>query len=344
MSIVMTSPAEPFEIIGDTRVMTREQWLEHRRSGIGGSDAGAVMGMSPWGSLLSVWADKRGLMPEKEQNEAMEYGKRMEPLLREWFREVLLETEQKEAIVSEQPFMLRSVQWPWAIADLDGSIYVSPKGPEINVGSFPGGGLELKTADRAMAKHWGEGELPDDYYCQVQHYMGCTGWLWFYVFCLLGKKPLIRYVPRNDAFIADLMERERRLWEMIGSNEMPAPSGLDCDDDVLSVLYQGGGEDSVKVSQEIEEVMARHLALKESIDEWTEERKALGQRIKLAMGNAKRAQGVCYHATWSRFKKHPLDIDRLKREEPAIAAKYTREEDSERFAVSENSKREEKNQ
>jgi putative phage-type endonuclease len=325
---------DPFIVMANVDEITHEQWLELRRTGIGGSDAGGVLGMSRWSSPLSVWADKRGLLPEQPDNDDMEYGRRMEPTLRQWFIELMNSNGGDTLSAGEYPKMLRSTLYPWAIADLDGV-----------VGCVKGmGGLELKTADRSMAKEWKEGELPDGYYCQIQHYNAVTGWPWFYVFCLLGKHPIIRYVPRNQPFIDDLMERERQLWEMIEANTMPAPSGLDCDDCVLSALYQGGGEDTVKVSQEIEEVMARHAALKESIDEWTEERKSLGQRIKLAMGNAKRGQGAAYHATWSRFKKHPLDIERLKREEPVIAAKYTKEEDGERFAVTENSKKEEKNQ
>jgi len=37
--------------------LPREQWLALRKKGIGGSDAAGVMGMSPWSSPLSVWAD-----------------------------------------------------------------------------------------------------------------------------------------------------------------------------------------------------------------------------------------------------------------------------------------------
>ena len=38
--------------------LTREEWLARRRSGIGGSDVAAVLGLSPWKSPRQVWLDK----------------------------------------------------------------------------------------------------------------------------------------------------------------------------------------------------------------------------------------------------------------------------------------------
>lgn len=46
--------------------MSREEWLEERRKSIGGSDAAAVIGMSRFASPYTVWMDKTGRLPEKE--------------------------------------------------------------------------------------------------------------------------------------------------------------------------------------------------------------------------------------------------------------------------------------
>ena len=37
-----------------------DEWLQIRRQYIGGSDAGAVMGMNPYSSPTAVWAEKTG--------------------------------------------------------------------------------------------------------------------------------------------------------------------------------------------------------------------------------------------------------------------------------------------
>lgn len=43
-----------------TKGMTREEWLQYRRCGIGGSDASVVMGENPWRSVLQLWEEKTG--------------------------------------------------------------------------------------------------------------------------------------------------------------------------------------------------------------------------------------------------------------------------------------------
>jgi len=321
--------SEPFTIIGDTRELSREEWLSLRKTGIGGSDAGSIMGVSKWGSALSVWADKRGLLPEKEDNDDLAFGRRMEPVLREWFQDLLIDMG-AETLVEEFPQMLRSTLYPHALVNLDGTIYVKSQGR---------GGLEIKTADRSQAKLWRDDELPDAYFYQVQHAMAATGWPFFYVFCLLGKKPIIRYVPRNDAAIADLMHAEARFWEMVQANEMPAPSGLDCDDDVLSLLYQGGGEEEVRLDGHDAEMQSL-VTIKAEIKGLQEDAAQIAQHLKLAMGNAKRGIGAGYHANWSRFPVNRLDGAALKRDLPEVAKRYTKESQGERFTVAANGKKE----
>ena len=54
--------------------ITHEQWLAYRRTGLGGSDAGAIMGVSPYKSAYAVWADKLGALPPTEDSEPMRQG------------------------------------------------------------------------------------------------------------------------------------------------------------------------------------------------------------------------------------------------------------------------------
>lgn len=318
----------PYSVLADAGALTREDWLALRRTGIGGSDAGAILGASPWASPLSVWADKRGILPERDESDAMAYGKHAEPMLRGWFAEEMAKVVPVE--VAEFPQILRSLLYPWAIANLDGVATVHGETC----------GLELKTADRSQARHWREGELPDSYFWQVQHYMAVTGWPRFYVFALLGKRPLIRVVERNEPMIAELMQAERRLWEMVEANEMPAPSGLDCDSELLSALYQGGGEEIVQLDDEIDELMEIHRSLGASIKCEERERDELAQRIKLTMGNAKVGQGATHKATWSRFEMRRLDGAALKKEAPEVAERFTKVSKGERFIVSPNNQKE----
>ena len=58
--------------VASTVGLSRDEWLAIRRTGIGSSDIAGVLGLSPWASPYTVWADKRGRVPPVEQTEAME--------------------------------------------------------------------------------------------------------------------------------------------------------------------------------------------------------------------------------------------------------------------------------
>ena len=46
------------QILVGTEGLPREQWLEYRRKGIGGSDAAAVLGISPFRTGRDLYYDK----------------------------------------------------------------------------------------------------------------------------------------------------------------------------------------------------------------------------------------------------------------------------------------------
>ena len=70
-----------------TAKMSHEEWLEERRKSIGGSDAAAVIGMSRFASPYTVWMDKTGRLPEKEDTEAMRIGRDLEEYVAKRFEE-----------------------------------------------------------------------------------------------------------------------------------------------------------------------------------------------------------------------------------------------------------------
>ena len=54
-------------------------WLAWRRGGVGASDAPAIMGVSPWMDLDTLWLDKTGRRRGGFSNHAMRRGQRLEP-------------------------------------------------------------------------------------------------------------------------------------------------------------------------------------------------------------------------------------------------------------------------
>ena len=73
------------KILAPTANMSYEDWLEHRRLGIGGSDASVVCGINRYKSPVELWLDKTGQLPAQEAGEAAYWGSQLEALVRAEF-------------------------------------------------------------------------------------------------------------------------------------------------------------------------------------------------------------------------------------------------------------------
>ena len=69
--------------IADTKKMTHEEWVQLRKSSIGGSDSAICVNMNPYSGLITLYADKMGLSSEKETSEAMRLGTDLEAYVAE---------------------------------------------------------------------------------------------------------------------------------------------------------------------------------------------------------------------------------------------------------------------
>ena len=61
-----------------------ESWLKYRKNRIGGSDAPAIMGVSPYCTRLKLWERKKGIAPEQPMNSRMQRGVDQESEALEW--------------------------------------------------------------------------------------------------------------------------------------------------------------------------------------------------------------------------------------------------------------------
>jgi|LSQX01.2.fsa_nt_gb putative phage-type endonuclease len=96
--------------------MTREEWLETRRGGIGGSDISAIAGMNPWRSPLAVYLDKRGEIEDGPDNERMYWGRQLEDVVARHFAEV------NNVKIRRVKRILRHRKYDFFIANLDRTI------------------------------------------------------------------------------------------------------------------------------------------------------------------------------------------------------------------------------
>ena len=92
---------------------SHEEWLELRKGFIGGSDAGAVMGMNPYSSPFAVWAEKTGKIKGFAGNLTTMVGQYLEDLVAQLF------TQDTGKRVRRKNRMLVNDEYPWACADVD---------------------------------------------------------------------------------------------------------------------------------------------------------------------------------------------------------------------------------
>lgn len=149
--------------------MGHEEWLALRKTGIGGSDAGTVCGLNPYGSLMKLYHDKTGDVTDELDSEAVRQGHDLEQYVAERFMEA---TGLK---VRKSNFMYRSKEHPFMIADVDRLV------------AGEDAGLECKTASAYNTDKWKDGNIPLHYAMQCFHYMAVTGKrAWYIAAVILG--------------------------------------------------------------------------------------------------------------------------------------------------------------
>ena len=140
-----------------TTNLTHEEWLRYRKTGIGGSDAGAICGLNPYVSPMSVYFDKTSEEIQDFDNEAMRQGRDLEEYVARRF------TEETGFKVRRANAIYQNTAYPFMLANVDRLLV----GERI--------GLECKTTSAYNADKWADGLIPPHYEIQCHHYMAVTG-------------------------------------------------------------------------------------------------------------------------------------------------------------------------
>lgn len=292
--------------LAKTLDMPREQWLELRKKGIGGSDSAAIVGLNRYRSPFDVYADKLGLKPEIPDNEAMRQGRDLEQYVAERFMEA---TGKK---VRRRNAMLQHPEYPFMIADIDRWV----------VGE--NAGFEAKTTSVLNRAKFNQGEYPPSYYVQCVHYMAVTGAeRWYLAVLVLNNAFHVFTIERDDAEIQALIEAEKDFWENHVLKQIPpTPDGSGSTSELLKQMFPEAREREEVALYGHEEKIQQYLELDARVKELTLERDAIKQELQLALANAEigRAQG--YIVEWKNQVRQTLDTKKLKSDHAEIYEKY----------------------
>lgn len=306
-------------VLASTRGMARGDWLELRRLGIGGSDAAVVIGASRYKSRVELWAEKTGRDPGREAGLAARVGLFVEPLIVEIFK------EETGAHTHRLAAILRHPDHPWMIADVDRVV----KMPDGRTGI-----LDMKTVSAYKAREWDGGDVPPEYYCQIQHYLAVTGYRVGWLAALINNSVFkVAEVPRDDDFIANLIAAEAQFWATVEIDEPPSLDGSDAATAYLATLFPRSSGAEVSLPAEAS-------ALAQEYADATAEAKAAAKRaaeaenrLKGMLGDAESGSAPGWTIRWSNVTQSRLDVGALREAHPEIAQEFTHESVSRRFTV-----------
>lgn len=274
-------------VLANTKLMTHEQWLDERKKGIGGSDAGAILGVNPYKNPVALWLEKTGQVEPEPAGEPAEMGIILEPIIANLF-------ELKTGIKIEKcDAILQHPQYDFMLANVDRLIVGARRG------------LECKNVSLRKASEWEDDEIPDMYYAQCQHYMAVTGYEGWYIAALINGNHFIqKYIPRNDEFILALIDAEQKFWHCVQNKVMPE---CELNTDVLKKLYPTSKGISAVLPDDIAELVEKHVEAKAVLADAERRVERLQVAICAWLGANERAksQDGRHEVIWSQVNPKP---------------------------------------
>ena len=333
------------EVLTPTAGLSRAEWLEFRRKGIGGSDAASVLGISPFRTGVDLYYDKLGLPVENSEENwvAMEMGNLLEDLVARIF------AKKTGLTVCPMKFMFQHPDHPWMLADIDRLVTLPDGSTAI---------LEIKTTNYNARGKWeydGKPIVPPYYEVQGRHYMAVLDLNRVYYCCLYGNNEddvIIRHIDRDKDYESELIALEENFWMNHVQAKVLPPYverdgelildslrrclGPSIKDSLPVALTEAQSADLVRYWELQERKSALNAVAKAAEDEMA----LLKAHIATAMGRGVRAvyedrQGT-YTVTFNPSYTEPILKDnllRLKDDHPDIYAQYVTRSESRTFRV-----------
>ncbi|MDK2906017.1 MAG: hypothetical protein PWR12_2095 [Eubacteriaceae bacterium] len=278
--------------------LTHDEWLGERRKGIGGSDAAAIIGLNPWSTPYSVWADKTGRIPAKDDNEIMRQGRDLEQYVADRWMEATGKRCRRRTKILSNP------KYPFALANVDRWV----------VGE--NAGLECKTTSSMNLKKYKGGEFPDNYYVQCVHYMAVTNAdRWYLSVVILGKEHHTFTIERDEEEIQALMESERSFWQFVESDTPPPVDGLDPTTNTINAVYPDTNGESLDLFGQ-ESDIKRYQQLKAEIKDLEKEKELIEQSFKEQLKDFETGHCGIYTVNWKSRQRNSFQAKEFANDHP----------------------------
>lgn len=333
------------EVLAETAGLSREEWLEYRRQGIGGSDVAALMGISPFRTARDLYYDKLGIAAVEDSEDnwvALEMGMLLEDLVARIFQ------KKTGFRVYKVKKMFRHPDHPFMIADVDYFVELPDGSTAI---------LEIKTTNYNARDSWwrnGREAVPAYYESQGRHYMAVMDMDKVFFCCLYGNtedEVFIRILDRDMAYEEEMIFLEGYFWGSHVAVKVPPPYTEDGDLIMESARRFTGPADTsapgLSLEGEMADVLMKYVELqkrREESEKHSRELEEESKRLKaiLMAGMGKNCTAVCerdgfsYKVSYSPVRKPGISKDgllRLKLLFPDIYEQFVTVTEFRRFQV-----------
>ncbi|PRR70885.1 YqaJ viral recombinase family protein [Clostridium thermopalmarium] len=307
--------------LADTKVMSELEWLKSRQAGIGGSDAGAILGVNKWKTPFQVYLDKTEPITEvNEQSEAAYWGNTLEDMVAKEF------AKRAGKKVRRRNQLLQHEQYPFMTANLDREI--------VGEKAF----LECKTVNAFGAKEWEGDDIPASYLVQVMHYMAVTGDSHCYIACLIGGQRFIwKEVQRDEELISMIIQAEKDFWENHVLKKIPPVlDGSSAAEKYLNERYSNPTPYSeINLKSEYKDMINEYLQLKENMKALETRLKEIENNIKNELADNEKGYAGNYEVNWMPVTSSRVDSKLLKSKYPDIYKDVCKESTYRKFRIKE---------
>lgn len=296
--------------------ITREEWLRARKKGITGTDAAAIVGVSPFKSAVDVFIDKKTPEPEIVDNERLRLGRDLENYVASRFEE---ETSLK---LKKTDAIYQSDENKFQLADFDRFV----EGENAIV--------ELKTVSPYAADEWLD-KVPIYYQFQCQHYLAVSDANCCYIAALiLGQDFIIRKINREPQVIQALTDFEKDFWENnILNGVIPEPNGSDACAQAISGLYPHQNDENSVDLNSYSDLLAERQELDEQIKKLTCQKNQIDQKIKLELKNSPYGFSENFKVSWKETKQTKFDVSEFKNTHPELYNNFLKTTSTRRFLI-----------
>lgn len=267
------------------RVKNMRNDIENRKSYVGGSDVGCILGFNPYKSKYTLWSEKVGLTEPEDisDRDAVWFGSETEAING---RRFAMKTGKK---IQRSNYAYGIEEYPFIRTHVDFLI----KGESA--------GLECKFTGMNRFDYE-NGEVPPSHFAQVQLYMACTGRKNWYLSTIQGNKYHINSIARDDEFIEMMLNEIEDFWEHVQSAEPVEIDGSESTSDTIANMFPNETDGETIDLNGYEDTLVALQALNEQQKNLKELSEKYKNEIKVALGTAEVGESSQFRVTWKSNK------------------------------------------